>query len=88
MYSYGMFRDAMHPELIPGNQKPVAHPLGGCRTCHYWGGWTSLRPMPNGYYSVTLIGAKALCLRTKRLDTQSVIGYDRWQRETGTDDYL
>ena len=85
--SSAMYVDEMRAHLIPGNQKPVTHPHGGCRTCHFWGGWTALRTMPNGYV-VTLIGATALCLRTKRVDAQSVIGCDRWQRETGTDDYL
>ena len=82
-----MFREAKHPEDIPGNWKPVIHPHGGCRTCHYWGGWTSNRPMPNGYV-VTLIGATALCLRTKRTDVQSATGCADWEREPGTDDYL
>ena len=83
---FAMFLNANNPNFIPGKPKP--HPYGGCRTCHFWGSWTTTRPMPNGYYSVTLIGATAVCLRTKRVDAQSVIGCDHWQRETGTDDYL
>jgi len=83
---FAMYLNANNPNFIPGKLEP--HPDGGCRTCQYWGGWTATRPMPNGYYSVTLIGATALCLLTKRRNVNSIAGCDRWQRETGTDDYL
>ena len=81
-----MYLNASNPNFTLG--KPKLHPYGGCRTCHFWGAWTSTRPMPNGYNAVTLIGATALCLRTKRTDVQSATGCADWQRETGTDDYL
>ena len=80
-----MYLNAGNSNFIPGKVKPHSH--GGCRTCHFWGGWTALRPMPNGYV-VTLIGATSLCVLTKRRDNNSIAGCDRWQREMGTDDHL
>ena len=82
-----MYVNAVLGNVVPPTPQLKIHPGGGCRTCHYWGGWTTTRPLPSGYL-VTLIGATALCLRTTRTDVQSATGCADWQRETGTDDYL
>ena len=81
-----MYLNANNPNFIPGEPEP--HPDGGCRTCHFWASWTTTRPMPNGYYVVTLIGATALCIRSKLSDVNSVMGCENWKREAGTHDLL